>query len=206
MKISLGLLEQLQGLAEWSNAKGFVRQTFEDLVAQIKAGWNTNHNADGTHAAVAATSVASTTGYTEHGRSVPLGEWQTLDLTTDDLSSESGSFSFTLTNCVMRYTKIGRTVFLNYTIFNNGVITGTPEFLRIRMPADLRMIRLNDSYDREDRVFSSAASSSQGAAWAYVSIHVADTYLNFERTPTGLWAAAADFEISGQLAWELANA
>lgn len=49
MKISLQYMDQLQGISDWQQAKGFVRQQFEDLASQIAVGWNTNHLADGTH-------------------------------------------------------------------------------------------------------------------------------------------------------------
>lgn len=42
-------MDQIQGSSSWDVVKGFVRQQFEDLASQISAGWNTNHNADGTH-------------------------------------------------------------------------------------------------------------------------------------------------------------
>lgn len=207
MKISLRFIDQIQGAPVWDSVKGFIRQQFEDLGTQIQAGWNTNHKSDGTHADVVATSVASTNGYKEHSRTVPQGEWTDIVLQNSDVTSDTGTYALTTTNIFFRYMRIGKTIFLTFTFFNNGVVTGTPEFLRIKLPPILEMARVNSSYDIEDRVFCVAGNSSQGAIDAYVAQRSSsnDTYLVFERSPSGLWAAAPDVAIRGQLAYEAAN-
>lgn len=62
MKISLQYMDQLQGITDWNQAKGFVRQQFEDLAAQISHGWNAEHNTDGTHNKATVTSDVVASG------------------------------------------------------------------------------------------------------------------------------------------------
>lgn len=49
MRLSFNYADQVQGSTDWNSAKGFIRQSFEDLVTQITAGWTVNHFPDGTH-------------------------------------------------------------------------------------------------------------------------------------------------------------
>lgn len=75
MKISLQFMDQLQGISDWAQAKGFVRQQFEDLAAQISAGWNQEHNTDGTHAkATVTTNVVATGNITAAGTGTFTGQ------------------------------------------------------------------------------------------------------------------------------------
>lgn len=216
MKIDMRFLDFIQGSSDWFTVKGFVRQQFEDLAAQIKVGWNKNHTSEGNHGDVVANSIVSANGYSEHGRSAAVGEWIALPtLTTADVFSDSGSWSFTLTNVVLRYTRIGKTIILTFRFFNNGTITGTPEFIGIHLPPELTAARLTSSEAYDDRMFSSVALSTvQGTAYAFIGRYPnqgSNSSLIFKRREgsaggSGTWAATAgDFGLDGQIIYEAEN-
>lgn len=196
------------GLKYLAELQDSVRQEFEQLVNALRGYVIVEHNDDGTHSDVTADSVASANGYHEHNRLVGMGEWVPLNVAASDLESDSGSWTFTLTNYSIRYMRVGKSITIQVTIFNNAEVTGTPEFLRIKLPRELWMKRLNASYDIEDRIYSSVGVSSQGMVYIFVgqkSTLAEDTWLVFELAPSGLWAAGTGIDIVGQLTYEAAE-
>lgn len=102
MKITQNFRAELSGVSTW------IVEQFDSIIAQIKGTWGVEHNDDGTHSNVTATSV-TTTGDVEIGG----------DLSVDGLVGPL-DFGTASTPIVLDGTKIGPETAFDYSAFPSG--------------------------------------------------------------------------------------
>lgn len=198
MNISAQFLDQIQGTTEWSEARGVVRQQFEDLAAQVKTGWNTNHNSDGTHADVEASSLSL--------QGARAGEFTDLNY----WSSRFGTFIALGTGWIveskdvnyLRWSRVGQLAFLQFSIYNSSV-QGIPiTELLIDLPeVNARQVDPNllGTIAQNGGSLSWTDADGTGIGYCYISVNVAtkSTALFLDKIHTVAGAA------SGPRSWQV---
>jgi hypothetical protein len=123
---------------------GDVALELRKALTAIAAGWNVEHNPDGTHKASVTAGlptahhtthehggsdeVAFTTGIIERGRSVAMGEWTNF---TPTLTASAGTVTINA-NVTCRYTLIGKTMILTFYLVIT--LSATPISLTLTLP------------------------------------------------------------------------
>jgi hypothetical protein len=111
------------------NGGGWIASQIRELVAQVAAGYHTQHNDDDTHKTITATGAIS-----ERSRTTPMGEWISVAL---DASRFSGSGSMTWTPAPVNgnglaYMLVGKTMFVRWNLLTSvGGVASTVLNLKV---------------------------------------------------------------------------
>lgn len=144
----------------------FLVGEFDNLVSSIRTAWDVQHNDDGTHGAVTATSVTvsgtttltglltaivatfsgvvtSLLGYRERGRTVPMGEWIPVAYVAGDYTGVGGGNWITAAGTTLvYYTLVGKTLTIYYEVTGTNVAGGVVTELNIKIPGGFVAARI----------------------------------------------------------------
>jgi len=197
------------GLVNRDRLDAVVLDEFEHLIAGLSSFLLEEHEEDGTHGDITAESIESPAISLSPGALAPIGTWTPVIRTAAHFTSDSGSWTVDPDNAYVRYTKIGQTIILNVFIPNTSEITGTPEFLRLDLPEEIRFKRLHSAFDSEDPAMAnvfwargSVIGSEAIRGWVAVNSTASYDSRVIWKASTGSFAAQVDFGISGQIIYE----
>ncbi len=130
----------------------WAKEAFESIVSRINNVFAKEHNGDGTHAAITATSIASTAGVTERGRTVAIGEWTSVTYSAANFTASAGTWTVdSADQSVFTYMQIGKTMWVDFIILGTDV-SNAGVSLRITVPggytvahSSRQMIRVTDA-------------------------------------------------------------
>jgi hypothetical protein len=118
----------------------FTRKELETFVSLLQGYLETNHNADGSHSDIKATSCASDEGYMEFGRDTPLGFGVSLRY-DPSIYGASGAMTWTPTSTqqrTLRYARVGSLLFYSGQIQDTNVGGVAGANLRVYLPLGLK--------------------------------------------------------------------
>lgn len=118
----------------------------DGLVAKINAFLGREHQSDGTHGAVTATSLTVLGGLREHRRTAALGDWAAVPYAATDFTG-SGTMLWTVEAAdaqVRRFTVIGHTLHYNLALAATSVGGTVSNELRVALPAGFTIAALSN--------------------------------------------------------------
>lgn len=100
---------------------GYVRQSFNQLIAAITGGYSKQHNADDTHGTITATGSIS-----ERKRSAAMGAWSAIAFAAANFTASGTNWAVTANQQVtLKYMLIGTTLFVTFYLNGTSVGAGT---------------------------------------------------------------------------------
>lgn len=185
MKLGVAFREQLEGLSS------ILVQELDRAYSVIRATWNVEHRADGSHGPVVADS------YTERGRSAAVGAW--VDVPPSEVAfSASGSMTWTVQAAdveALSYMRVGTTMLLSFYLVSTAVGGVVDTELWMTIPEGLRA--------RERAANAIAINDAGTAGMGYISVSTATpTILRIRKSDGSNWTAGAA-EVYGQIALDV---
>lgn len=174
----------------------FTRKELETFVSLLQGYLEANHNADGTHADIKATSCASDEGYTEFGRATPLGFGE--DVRYDpSLYGASGAMTWAPTSAQqinLRYARVGSLLFYSGFIDSTNVGGAASTQLRVYLPLGLtckyRQTGINVHND-------AGGAGTVGSCTGQAGVK----YLALVKSPVANWTITAANNTTVQFTW-----
>ncbi len=176
-----------------------VRQELDQFTSLIEGYLRSQHKDSGAHSDVTADSVASTDGYTEHDRTVALGDWTLIPFAASRFTA-SGGQTWTLTSgdqTRLAYTLVGHTCTVSFVLVTTSV-SGACVTLSIALPTGLVAKTAN--------VGTFACSDNGTTGFGVVSVAALGTALLLTKDVAGTftWTAAANTStFSGTFSFEV---
>jgi len=118
----------------------------DGLVAKINAFLGREHQSDGTHGAITATSLVVVGGIRANGRAVPMGDWAAVPYAATDFTA-SGTMLWTVEPAdvqVRRFTVIGHTLHYNLALVATTVGGTVSSELRVALPKGYTVAALSN--------------------------------------------------------------
>lgn len=137
MRIGNPFRAELVGVSNWIN------EALDTMAARINAVFSVEHNDDGTHDVITATSIAaedasSENGYYERDRDVALGEWIAVPYSASNFRpAPSSAATWTVDSAdqaTLAYTLIGNTMTVAFVINSTSISGFTASSVQIRIP------------------------------------------------------------------------
>ncbi len=186
MNLGLAFLAQVQD--------SYARLTFDSLLANIGAGYHTQHNTDDTHGTITATGSIS-----EYGRTTPLGDWIEVPFNAGNYTA-LGTMTWTVTAAQqlrLAYYLVGKTMVLNFYINSSTLGGAANTHLYLKIPDNylaalgnaVGTTMVNNGTDYAGRAISGAGSER-----AYIILRTANG---------GNWDTASSASVSGQIAFDI---
>jgi hypothetical protein len=148
-----------------------------------------------------ATTIRAIEGYLEGGRSVPMGYWQNEPFNAANFTSSHGTWVLTAPDqVILRYTLIGKTMMVAFSI-DNSTVVGVTTYLRIKVPGGYTASSLSTGRGATDYVDNGAPISVTGFAVVIPS----STQIQLYKDEFVNWQTSLNnTDVRGSIAFEIA--
>lgn len=182
------------GLSYLSQLTGFTKQTIQQLVTKVGAGYHKQHNADDTHSTVTATGPIS-----ERGRTVAMGAWTPVPFLASRYTATGTTWTVTnAQQATLKYMLVGTTLFVTFYI-NASTVGGATANLFITLP--LNATSTVSAYGT--CTYNDNGTYGVGTVLAVTGQSFPQLKLMKDIGGSVNWSNSAAFTVAGQIAFEV---